>query len=48
MLQDLKTKVFNESYLEYIDIEINRLTCENKTYSIFMEDSKIYEQYKKW
>lgn len=46
MLQDLKTKVFNKSYLEYIDIEINRLTCENKTYSTFIDDSNIYEQYK--
>ena len=46
MLQDLKTKVFNEDYKEFIDIQINRLNSENRTYTIMVENSDIYEQYK--
>ena len=45
ILQDLKGKVFNESYREYIDIEINRLTCENKTNTIMLDESNVYEDY---
>lgn len=45
MLQDLKTKVSNQSYLEFIDIQINRLNSENRTYTAMLEASKIYEQY---
>ncbi len=46
MLQDLKTKVSNESYIEFIDIQINRLNSENRTYTAMLEGSRIYEQYK--
>ena len=46
MLQDLKTKVFNEDYKEFIDIQINRLNSENRTYTNMVELSDIYEQYK--
>lgn len=45
MLQDLKSKVFKNEYKEFIDIQINRLTCENRTYTIMVDQSNIYEQY---
>ena len=45
MLQDLKSKVSNESYIEFIDIQINRLNSENRTYTTMLEASDIYEQY---
>lgn len=45
MLQDLKTKVSNESYIEFIDIQINRLNSENRTYTAMLEGLTIYEQY---
>lgn len=45
MLQDLKSKVFKKEYKEFIDIQINRLTCENRTYTIMVDQSNIYEQY---
>jgi len=45
MLQDLKSKVFKNEYKEFIDIQINRLTCENRTYSIMLDQSNLYEQY---
>ena len=46
MLQGLKSIVFSEPYVEYIDIQINRLNCENRTYSAMLENGNIYEQYK--
>ena len=45
MLQDLKSKLSNESYIEFIDIQINRLNSENRTYTTMLEGSDIYEQY---
>lgn len=45
MLQDLKSKVFKNEYKEFIDIQINRLNCENRTYSIMLDQSNLYEQY---
>ena len=46
MLQDLKEQVSNSSYKEFIDIQINRLNCENRTYTIMLELSQYYEDYK--
>ena len=46
MLQDLKSKVFKNEYKEFIDIQINRLTCENRTYTKLLDQSNLYEQYK--
>lgn len=46
MLQDLKSKVFSEQYVEFIDIQINRLNSENRTYTAMLENGNIYEQYK--
>lgn len=46
MLQDLKTKISNESYQEYIDIQINRLNSENRTYTALQQNSNTYEEYK--
>ena len=46
MLQGLKSIIFSEPYVEYIDIQINRLNCENRTYSAMLENGNIYEQYK--
>lgn len=46
MLQDLKSKVFNDEYTEFIDIQINRLNSENRTYTAMVENSNIYDQYK--
>ena len=46
MLQDLKSKVFSEPYVEFIDIQINRLNSENRTYTAMLENGNIYEQYK--
>ena len=45
ILQDLKNKVSNESYLEYIDIQLDRLNSENQTYRIMLESTEVYEQY---
>jgi len=45
ILQDLKNKVSNESYLEYIDIQLDRLNSENRTYTIMLENTEVYEQY---
>lgn len=45
MLQDLKSKVFSEPYVEYIDIQLNRLNSENRTYEGFLNNGRIYEQY---
>ena len=42
MLQGLKSIVFSEPYVEYIDIQINRLNCENRTYSAMLENGNIY------
>lgn len=46
MLEDLKSKVFSEQYVEFIDIQINRLNSENRTYTAMLENGNIYEQYK--
>jgi len=46
MLQDLKSKVFKQEYIEFIDIQINRLNSENRTYTAMVDQSNIYEQYK--
>lgn len=46
MLQDLKSKVSNESYIEFIDIQLNRLNSENRTYTSMLEGSTFYEQYR--
>lgn len=45
MLQDLKSKVVSEQYNEFIDIQINRLNSENRTYTAMLESSDIYQQY---
>ncbi|MBQ6220351.1 MAG: hypothetical protein IJJ47_11510 [Methanosphaera sp.] len=45
MLQDLKSKLSNKSYIEFIDIQINRLNSENRTYTTMLEGCDIYEQY---
>ena len=45
ILQDLKNKVSNESYKEYIDIQLDRLNSENRTYTIMLENTEVYEQY---
>lgn len=45
ILQDLKNKVSNESYLEYIDIQLDRLNSENQSYRIMLESTEVYEQY---
>lgn len=46
ILQDLKNKVSNESYTEYIDIQLDRLNSENRTYTIMLENTEVYEQYR--
>ena len=46
MLQDLKSKVFSEPYVEFIDIQINRLNSENRSYTTMVEISNIYQQYR--
>ncbi|MBE6486918.1 MAG: hypothetical protein E7Z85_08780 [Methanosphaera stadtmanae] len=46
MLQDLKSKVLNDEYTEFIDIQINRLNSENRTYTAMLDNSNIYEQFK--
>ena len=46
MLQDLKSKVFSEPYVEFIDIQINRLNSENRTYTAMVESSNVYQQYR--
>lgn len=45
MLQDLKNKVSNKSYIEFIDIQINRLNSENRTYTTGIASADIYDQY---
>ncbi len=47
ILNDLKSKVSNKSYIEYIDIQINRLNCENRTYTISLESDEAYEKFQK-
>lgn len=46
MLQDLKSEVSNETYIEFIDIQINRLNSENRTYSAMLDESDVYDKYK--
>lgn len=46
LLSDLKNKVSNESYKEYIDIEISRLNSENRTNNIMQDYIDVYNQYK--
>nr|WP_323737558.1 hypothetical protein [Methanosphaera sp. ISO3-F5]WQH65394.1 hypothetical protein PXD04_11650 [Methanosphaera sp. ISO3-F5] len=46
MLQDLKSKVFKEEFVDFIDIQINRLNSENRTYTAMLEQANVYEQYK--
>jgi len=45
ILQDLKNKVSNESYKEYIDIQLDRLNSKNRTYTIMLENTEVYEEY---
>ena len=45
MLQDLKSNVFSEQYVEFINIQINRLNSENRTYTAMLESSNIYQEY---
>lgn len=46
MLQELKGKVFSGTYKEFIDIQINRLNSENRTYTLMLNNSNIYQEYK--
>lgn len=46
MLEDLKKTLINDTLKEYVDIEINRLTCENRSYSSFLKLSGYYDEYK--
>ena len=44
-LQELKNKLSNESYVEYIDIQINRLNSENRSCTAMLDNCNLYEQY---
>ena len=46
MLQELKGKVFTDKYKEFIDIQINRLNSENRTTTLMLNNSNIYQEYK--
>lgn len=46
LLQELKQKLTNETYKEYVDLQINRLDCECKYDSLIIEGIKIDDQYK--
>lgn len=46
MLQDLKNQVFKKEYAEYIDIQLNRLNSENRTYTVMLNISDVYAKYK--
>ena len=45
LLENLKTKLTDEDYMEYVNIEINRLENENKSYTAILEYADIYNQY---
>lgn len=46
MLQDLKKQVFKQEYVEYIDIQLNRLNSENRTYTSLLDTCDVYDKYK--
>lgn len=45
LLENLKEELTDEDYMEYVDIEINRLDNENKSYTAILEYADIYELY---
>jgi len=46
MLQQLKGKVFTDKYKEFIDIQINRLNSENRTTTLMLNNSNLYQEFK--